>query len=97
MHRLWYDLRTQSMFEETLREAVTMIDKTLEEMIWRVVSRYAELGGAAVAMTPAAAYGVLDGLFQQALLGHLAGRPEALDALVEQVHALMPLTLAPTG
>ena len=23
MHRLWYDLRTQSMFEETLREAVT--------------------------------------------------------------------------
>ena len=41
MHRLWYDLRTQSMFEQTLREAVTMIDKTLEEMIWRVVSRYA--------------------------------------------------------
>src|ERR1700761_2213549 len=33
MHRLWYDLRTQSMFELTLREAVTMIDKTLEEMI----------------------------------------------------------------
>ncbi len=29
MHRLWYDLRTQSMFEETLREAVLMIDQTL--------------------------------------------------------------------
>src|SRR6476469_2564968 len=43
MHRLWYDLRTQSMFEESLREAVTMIDHTLEEMIWRVVSRYGEL------------------------------------------------------
>ena len=26
MHRLWYDLRTQSMFEESLREAVLMID-----------------------------------------------------------------------
>ena len=38
MHRLWYDLRTQSMFEETLREAVLMIDRTLEDMIWRVVS-----------------------------------------------------------
>ena len=47
MHRLWYDLRTQSMFEESLREAVTMIDHTLEEMIWRVVSRYAELAGPA--------------------------------------------------
>jgi len=97
MHRLWYDLRTQSMFEEELREAVLMIDKTLEQMIWRVVSRYADLCGTAVAMSPAAAYGVLDGLFQQALLGHLAGRPEALTSLVEQVHSLMPLTLAPTG
>jgi TetR/AcrR family transcriptional regulator, transcriptional repressor of bet genes len=94
MHRLWYDLRTQSMFEEPLREAVTMIDKTLQDMIWRVVSRYAELSGRRVAMTPAAAYGVLDGLFQQALLGHLTGQPAALDDLVAQVHALMPVTLA---
>jgi AcrR family transcriptional regulator len=94
MHCLWYDLRTQSMFELDLREAVTLIDKTLEEMIWRVVSRYAELAGRPPAMGPAAAYGVLDGLFQQALLGHVAGDAAALPTLVEQVHALMPLTLA---
>ena len=93
MHRLWYDLRTQSMFEEQLREAVLFIDRTLEEMIWRVVSRYAELSGRAPRLTPASAYGVLDGLFQQALLGHLTGgasrarrpgragpRPDAADA-----------------
>jgi AcrR family transcriptional regulator len=96
MHRLWYDLRTQSMFEEPLREAVLMIDMTLEQMIWRVVSRYAELSGLPVAMTPAAAYGVLDGLFQQALLGHVTGGTRALDTLVEQVHSLMPLTLSPS-
>jgi AcrR family transcriptional regulator len=95
MHCLWYDLRTQSMFEERLREAVVLIDKTLEEMIWRVVSRYAELAGRPPAMTPAAAYGVLDGLFQQALLGHVAGDASALETLVDQVHALMPLTLGP--
>ena len=60
------------------------------------VSRYAELSGAAVAMTPSAAYGVLDGLFQKALLGYLTGdQEEALDSLVGQVHALMPLTLSP--
>ena len=94
MHRLWYDLRTQSMFEETLREAVLMIDQTLEDMIWRVISRYAELSGREVAMTPAAAYGVLDGVFQQALLAHLSGSPTALDDLVGQVHGLMPLVLA---
>jgi len=93
MHRLWYDLRTQSMFEEPLREAVTMIDKTLEQMIWRVVCRYAELSGRQVVLSPAAAYGVLDGVFQQALLAHLSGSPTALDDLVAQVHGLMPLVL----
>ena len=41
------------------------------------------------------AYGVLDGLFQQALLGHVTGDASALPTLVDQVHALMPLTLVP--
>ena len=94
MHRLWYDLRTQSMFEEKLREAVLMIDGTLEDMIWRVVSRYAELAGRPTAMTPAAAYGVLDGLFQQALMGQLTGAPVE-ETLTTQVHELMPLMLRP--
>ncbi len=93
MHRLWYDLRTQSMFEEQLRDAVTAIDTTLEEMIWRVVDRYAALAGRPVALESPVAYGMLDGLFQQALLDHVAGRPEALTTLARQVHAVMPLML----
>ena len=48
-----------------------------------------------LAMTPSAAYGVLDGLFQQALLGYLTGdQQQTLDTLTDQVHALMPLTLS---
>ncbi len=94
MHRLWYDLRTQAMFEEPLREAVAVIDKTLEDMIWRVVSRYAELAGREPVMASAPAYAVLDGLFQQSLLAHLSGSETALDELSVQVHALMPLLLA---
>ena len=97
MHRLWYDLRTQSMFEDSLREAVTMIDKTLEEMIWRVVVRYAQLSGQAPARSPRAAYGLLDGVFQQALLGHITGRAGALDDLVGQVRDLMPYLLEPVA
>jgi TetR/AcrR family transcriptional regulator, transcriptional repressor of bet genes len=93
MHRLWYDLRTQSMFEEQLRGAVTEIDKTLEEMIWRVVVRYAELDDRPAAVEPAVAYGVLDGLFQQALLGFVGGHEAALDTLVGQVRTVMPLML----
>jgi TetR/AcrR family transcriptional regulator, transcriptional repressor of bet genes len=94
MHRLWYDLRTQSMFEEQLRDAVTAIDKTLEEMIWRVVTRYAQLDGRPVSMEPPVAYGVLDGLFQQALLAYVGGHAAALDALAGQVRTVMPLMLA---
>jgi TetR/AcrR family transcriptional regulator, transcriptional repressor of bet genes len=93
MHRLWYDLRTQSMFEEPLRVAVTEIDATLEAMIWRVVERYADLAGRPPSVTPAAAYGMLDGLFQQALLAFTAHGESILDGLSTQVRAVMPLLL----
>ena len=68
MHRLWYDLRTQSMFEPELREAVLEIDATLERMIWRVVGRYAELAGRPPAFDAGTTYALLDGIFEKALL-----------------------------
>ena len=94
MHRLWYDLRTQSMFETSLRDAVLLIDKTLEDMIWRVIQRYADLGDRRPAVAPATAYALLDGLFQQALLAHVCGREKALDELAERVRELMPRLVA---
>ena len=45
MHRLWYDLRNQSLFEESFRADVLEIDQRREEMIWRVISRYASILG----------------------------------------------------
>jgi AcrR family transcriptional regulator len=95
MHRLWYDLRSQSMFEESLREPVLAIDKSLEEMVWRVLTRYAELLGVAPAqtpsMTPSLAYGLVDGLFQQALVGYLSGRDDALERLQAEVRTILAL------
>jgi TetR/AcrR family transcriptional repressor of bet genes len=90
MHRLWYDLRSQAMFEESLREAVLMIDKTLEAMVWRVVARYAELDGRQPAVPSDMVYALLDGLFQQALLGHVCGRAESLSQLRTHVRDLLP-------
>jgi len=91
MHRLWYDLRSQSMFEPRLREVVTMINGMLEEMVWRVVDRYAELSGRPLIATKSSAvYGMLDGLFQQTLLAYADGE-ETLDLLADQVRDLMPL------
>ncbi|MCE3554255.1 TetR/AcrR family transcriptional regulator [Pseudonocardia sp. RS11V-5] len=81
MHRLWYDLRSQSLFEESFRPDVAEIDESLERMIWRIVGRYAELGGREATCSSALAYATFDGLFQQALLRHLAGSGLALDDL----------------
>jgi AcrR family transcriptional regulator len=77
MHRLWYDLRSQALFEESFRSDVLEIDGTLERMIWRIVSRYSELTGVAVLTGESMTYAMFDGLFQQALLRHLSGDTSA--------------------
>jgi AcrR family transcriptional regulator len=96
MHRLWYDLRNQSLFEESFRADVLEIDQRREEMIWHVISRYAELAGVTLSVTPTAAYAILDGLFQQALLHQLAGRDSAADDLQANASRLMDTLAAVT-
>jgi TetR/AcrR family transcriptional repressor of bet genes len=90
MHRLWYDVRAQSMFEERLRDVTVEIDGWLEDMIWRIVSRYAELAGSEPAMPPNVLYGIFDGLFQQALISLTLGNEDAVDELRMLVHQLLP-------
>ncbi len=96
MHRLWYDLRSQALFEESFREDVLEIDATLERMIWRIVSRYSELTGSPVLTGESMTYAMFDGLFQQALLRHLAGQDGAelhLHASVRQlIDQVVPTT-----
>jgi AcrR family transcriptional regulator len=89
MHRLWYDLRNQSLFEESFREDVLDIDQSLERMIWRVVSHFAELVGSPPVLSPPVAYALFDGLFQQALLRYLTGRDTAADDLRKGVEHLL--------
>lgn len=90
MHRLWYDLRTQSMFEEAFRDDVAEIDESLQQMIWRNVHAYAVLSGGRPACSPADAYAMFDGLFQHALLRHFVGAKGALDDLRRGVRDLLP-------
>ncbi|WP_054308295.1 TetR/AcrR family transcriptional regulator [Mesorhizobium sp. 1M-11] len=91
MHRLWYDLRAQALFEDVFREDVTEIDKSLEDMVWRVASRYAELGGKEPAVSRAALYAVFDGLFQKHLLRHLSNDERAIPELLDEVRRLLPM------
>jgi AcrR family transcriptional regulator len=85
MHRLWYDLRNQSLFDEAFRGDVHEIDQSLERMIWRIVSKFAELAGTSPALPSSTAYAIFDGLFQHALIKHLEGSAGAAHDLEENV------------
>jgi len=90
MHRLWYDLRAQALFEAAFRNDVVEIDKSLEAMVWRVAARFAELGGKRPAVSSGVLYALFDGLFQNALLKHLSGDPKAIPDLLDEVRRLLP-------
>ncbi|MEU0881430.1 TetR/AcrR family transcriptional regulator [Lentzea sp. NPDC005914] len=91
LHRLWYDLRNQSLYEEYFRADVLEIDGHREDMVWRVVSRYAELRDGTPAASPGTAYVTLDGIFQRALLHHLAGNTETIAALRAELPGVIDL------
>ncbi len=99
MHRLWYDLRAQSLFEAAFRADVAELDKSLEHMIWRVMSRFSELASKPLQVQPAVIYAMLDGLFQQCLLKHLSGDADAVPEMQRQVRwtvaQVLGLSLAP--
>jgi hypothetical protein len=82
------------MFDEALREAVLEIDHSLELMIWRVVSRFAELAGASALLDSGTTYALLDGVFEKALLEHLTGTGTASSSLRERALHLLPTLIA---
>ncbi len=89
LHRLWYDLRAQSLFEPAFRADVAEIDKSLEAMVWRIISRLSELTGQPQTLQPALLYALVDGIFQQCLIKHLSGDEAAISTMQGQVRALL--------
>ncbi len=90
LHRLWYDLRTQSLFEDAFRDDVLEIDETIQGLTWRVVTRYAALAGGLPILDERATYALLDGLFEKALLHHVSCVPSAGEDLAARVRWLLP-------
>lgn len=89
MHRLWYDLRSQALFEPEIRQDVKTIDQSLENMIWRVGSRYAQLGGGTIIVSSGTLYALFDGLFQRVLLEFIDGNEEAPSLFVQEIRKLL--------
>jgi AcrR family transcriptional regulator len=94
MHKLWYDLRAQSMFEDQLRPDVEAIDKLLEEMIWRILSRYADLTGSTPTVDAPTAYALVDGLFEQAVVGYAANPEKTPALLADRLMQVLPRLVA---
>jgi AcrR family transcriptional regulator len=89
MHRLWYDLRSQAMFEAAFRKDVIEIDKSLEAMIWRIASRYAELGGKRPASSPPRSMRCSTAC-SRARCSSISRRREAIPDLLDEVRRLLP-------
>jgi AcrR family transcriptional regulator len=89
MHRLWYDIRSQTLFESAFRADVAELDKSLENMIWRIMCRFAELTGEPQSMPSAVIYAMIDGLFQQCLLKHLSGDAQAIDRMQADIRLVL--------
>jgi len=81
LHRLWYDLRNQALFEEGFRDTIIAIDALLTDMVWAIVERHAELAGREPSITPGTAYALVDGLFLNALIAHLRGDGDAVERM----------------
>ncbi|GAA1962875.1 TetR/AcrR family transcriptional regulator [Microbacterium deminutum] len=93
MHRLWYDLRNQSLFEDGFRDTIIAIDELLADMVWAVVTKHAELRGASPTVDRETAYALVDGLFLNCLIGYLRGDLEALDHIRKRSAALLAASI----
>ncbi|SDT18939.1 TetR/AcrR family transcriptional regulator [Microlunatus soli] len=91
--RLWYDMRSESLFEPAFRADVAAIDDELRAMVWRIIGRYAELAGQELIPDPDTAYAVFDGVFQRAVQSEVAGDPEAGTVLEQRIRLLLPQLL----
>ncbi|MGH3691480.1 MAG: TetR/AcrR family transcriptional regulator [Microbacterium sp.] len=81
MHRLWYDLRNQALFDAGFRDTIISIDALLSDMVWAVVERFSALEGRVPVVDPSSAYALFDGIFLNALIAYLRGDLEAVEHL----------------
>lgn len=97
LHRLWYDLRNQALFDAGFRDTIIRIDALLAEMVWAVVERYSQLEGVAPAIESRVAYALFDGIFLNALIALLRGDVGAVDRLGEDCARLLGSAVGPAS
>lgn len=90
-HRLWYDIRSQALFDPDFREVVEEIEEQLVALVSRV---FRQIG--LPEETALSGYFALDGAFRYYLQMHLSGGKDALDRfhrhVIDQIAALTTLS-----
>jgi TetR/AcrR family transcriptional repressor of bet genes len=90
IHRLWYDLRAQAMYQERLWDAVARVETARQALAGRMVGHYAELSGQRVLVDPVTACALIDGLVATAVMQRTRGGNTSLDWLAQALTELLP-------
>lgn len=77
-HRLWYDIKSQALFDPEFIETVAEVDALLIDMVNNLVVKTVELGGKSVELSAQHLYWMLDGFSQHFLRLQLANDTTAL-------------------
>ena len=85
VHRLWYDIRTQAMFDETFRPVVAEIEAMLIDIVRSAFVK----AGRAVPDHIEMYYALLDGAFRYLMQGQIGDRPRLRTDLVARFRALL--------
>ncbi len=84
-HRLWYDIRTQAMFDETFRPVVDEI----EAMLIDIVRHAFKKAGNEIPQMVDIHYAAVDGVFRMLMQNQLTGRLKTKDELAAIFHGLL--------
>lgn len=83
-HRLWYDIRSQALFEEAFRPVVREIEENLVAMVVRFLTELGRPDDNGQTM-----YFLLDGLFRTHLQAALEGDTQAPEKLKRAAYAVL--------
>ncbi|WP_460239897.1 TetR/AcrR family transcriptional regulator [Aurantivibrio infirmus] len=88
-HRLWYDIKSQALFESEFNDSVKEVDLLLANMVNNLVTKAKALSNTNAQMSAQRAYWMLDGFFQYYLRAHLAGEAGALKKYEQDMRSFL--------
>lgn len=94
IHRLWYDVRAQAMFDAAFQPAVDEVEHGLIGIFQKVFDKLNALSAPCSEHDPLKLYITLDGWFRYFVQRQLQGDSTAVDIFRQRVHAEFALLLA---